>query len=63
MNRKHELEMKIKEKELQLFRAERESGAWNKDKHKNTSNAKISKIYVDSLREEINSLMAQLENM
>lgn len=63
MSEKQNLEKKIEEKEAQLSRAEQESAAWNKGKYKNSSNAPISKIYVESIRKELNELRTQLESL
>lgn len=57
---KEELLEKIKEKEAEEIRAERESKAWNTGKYKSSSNAKISKIYLQALRREIKDLKEQL---
>ena len=63
MGDKKRLRQKIEEKEDQLARAERESAAWNRGKYKNTSNASMSKILVESLRNEIRDLKSKLESM
>lgn len=60
---KQELTDKIQEKESQLYRAQRESEAWNKGKYKNSSNAPISKLLVKSLQKELNQLELQLEEL
>ncbi|MDX2424663.1 MAG: hypothetical protein QNK15_00245 [Cycloclasticus sp.] len=60
MDTKQELTDKIQEKEAQLYRAQRESEAWNKGKNKNSSNAPISKILVESLKKEISELEQKL---
>jgi hypothetical protein len=61
---KQELIKKIEDKEIQLQKAERESDVWNnKSKLKNSSNAKMSKIYVESLIKEIRKLREQLDTM
>ncbi len=55
---------KIEDKENKLSSAIRESDCWNKGKYKkSSSNAPISKIYVDSLRREISSLREQLSEV
>ncbi len=63
MNEKQEIEKKIEDKESQLYRAEKESNAWNRGKYKNFSNAPISKILIASLRKEITELRKQLESL
>lgn len=63
MDNKKELVAKIEEKEAQLQRAVQESNAWNKGKYKTSSNAEVSKIYVDTLRKEISGLREQLALM
>ncbi len=59
MNDKQKLIKEIEKMELQLHRAEQESDAWNSGKYKNSSNADVSKIYVDSLRKSIAKLRQQ----
>ncbi len=63
MNEKQEIEKKIEDKESQLYRAEKESNAWNRGKYKNSSNAPISKILIASLRKDITELRKQLESL
>jgi hypothetical protein len=63
MNDKQELIKTIEEKESQLHKAELESSAWNNGKYKNSSNASVSKIFVESLRKEISRLREQLDNV
>ncbi|RXF00412.1 hypothetical protein [Pseudoalteromonas sp. PS5] len=58
-----ELEMKLEQKEAQLERAIAESESWNRGKYKTSSNAEISKIYVKSLRKEVNELSEMLSKM
>jgi hypothetical protein len=55
-----ELKVKIDEKEIQLNSAERESNVWNSGRFKSSSNVKVSKIFVDSLRKEIKEFHEQL---
>lgn len=57
---KKELTDLILDKENQLFRAKKESECWNKGKYKKSSNADISKIFVNSLQKEISDLMLKL---
>ncbi len=61
MTTKKELQKKKEEKEAMLIRAERESNALNTSKYKSSSNAKISKTLVHSLRDEIIKLNEQLD--
>ena len=63
MDTKQELIEKIREKEAELQRSERESQAWNRGRHKSASNAPISKLYVESLRKEIAELRQQLKKL
>jgi len=63
MSEKQDIERKVEEKEIQLFQAEQESAAWNKGKYKENSNAPMSKIYVESIREELNELRSRLEKL
>ncbi len=63
MKRRSDILQKIKEKELQESKAERESESWNTGKYKDSSNAKISKVYLKSLRKEIASLYNELERI
>ena len=63
MDTKQELIEKIREKEAELQRSERESQAWNRGRHKSISNAPVSKVYVKSLRKEITELNQQLRGL
>ena len=63
LDKKQELIDKLEEKEAQLKRAERESQAWNRGRHKSASNAPVSKLYVESLRKEIAELRQQLKKL
>ena len=63
MDKKSELLSKIEEKERQEYRASRESESWNTGKSKGSSNAEISKIYLESLRREIKTLYKELEDL
>ena len=60
---KEELLALIEKKEQDLLRAEQESDAWNKGKLKQSSNSKISKNYVESLRKEIAKLYEKLNSL
>lgn len=65
MYTKEAIKNKIDEKERQLARAESECFAWNKGKYKDSSNAQVSKIYVESLKKEISNLhqkLSEIEN-
>lgn len=55
------LEDLIAKKEAQLARAESECNVWNKDKYKSGSNAKMSKVIVNSLKKQISDLYKKLE--
>ena len=63
MDTKQELIEKIREKEAELQRSERESQASNRGRHNSTSNAPVSQIYVKSLRKEIAELNQQLRGL
>jgi len=63
MKNRNDILKKIKQKEMQELKAERESESWNTGKYKDSSNAKISKIYLKSLRKEIASLYKELEEI
>jgi hypothetical protein len=54
------LREEIEKKERQLYRANKEMTVWNKGKYKTHSNAKMSKLFVESLRKEIAGLHGQL---
>ncbi len=53
----------IKKKEGQLYRAEKEMTAWNSGKYKQHSNAKMSRLFVESSRKEIAALQGQLRKL
>lgn len=63
MNKKQELKKKLEEREVQLHKAELESDGWNKGKYKGFSNASVSKILVNSLREDIVKLRYELKEL
>ena len=63
MDKRAELLAIIDQKENQLHMAENESKAWNKGKNKNSSNAQVSKIYVESLCNEIVQLKTKYETL
>ncbi len=63
MNIKQDLARKIKDKEHQLSLARKESNALNQGKYRTSSNAKISKVLVKSLCEEIDNLREKFENL
>ena len=62
LDTKQDLINKLEEKEAQLFRAQRESDSLNKGKYKKSSNAQVSKIYVDSLQKEVDKLRQEIES-
>lgn len=53
----------IVKKEAQLALAESECNAWNNSKYKSSSNAQMSKIFVNSLKKEITDLYKKLEQI
>lgn len=55
------LEELIVKKEAQLALAESECNTWNNGKYKSSSNAQMSKIFVNSLKKEITDLYKKLE--
>jgi hypothetical protein len=55
-----ELRQEIEKKEGQLYRANLEMTGWNKGKHQAHSNARMSRLLVDSSRKEIADLNAKL---
>ena len=57
------LKEKIKMKEADLYRAEKEANAWNKGKYQSHSNAKMSRLFVESSRKEISDLYTELSNL
>ena len=57
------LREEIKEKEGQLYRANREANAWSKGNNRSHSNAKMVKIFVETSRKEIAELKAKLEKL
>lgn len=59
--RRKELRSLIERKQSQLEHASREASGWNKGKHKNSSNAEMSKIFEQSLRNEIEMYKKELE--
>jgi len=61
MNRsKEEIIKKTEQKKTQLLQAEREAAVWNSGKYKASSNSKMSKIFVEALRKEIDALHDEL---
>lgn len=60
---KLELEELILYKENELRLAESESQGWNAGKHRYSSNSKLSKIFVTSLRREIENLRQQFSEI
>ena len=63
MNQKEKLLHEIEQNEQKLGLAEQESSVWNRGRYKTSSNAKISKIFVNSLHEEIKNLKKQLSDL
>lgn len=63
MEDKQELIKKIEKLEAQLYKAEQESIAWSNGKYKKSSNADISKIQVNSLRDSISKFRQKLESL
>ena len=53
----------IARKEQQLTAAETEMNAWNRAKYKGSSNALLSKIYVESLKKELADLYVRQSNL
>ena len=55
------LRKEIKNKERQLYRANKESNAWNKGMARSHSNTKMSRLFDESQKKEISALRAQLK--
>lgn len=62
-SKRNELIKKIERVESQLQRESSESRSWNSGKYKNTSQAQMSKILVESRRKELAKLCAALEEL
>ncbi len=62
MRNRDEILKEIESKESQKNNAARESEAWNNGKYKGSSNAKLSKILVASIHNELQDLYQELEN-
>lgn len=60
MENKIQLQETIAKKQAQLSDARRESNTWNSGKYKTSSNAQVSKIFVQSLEKEIQDLNKEL---
>lgn len=60
---KKELLDSITMKEQQLNQAKREMNSWNSGKYKNSSNASVSKVYVNALEDELSALRKQLTQL
>ncbi len=60
---REELLAQITQAEQQLYKAELESSTWNRGKYKHHSNAKISKIYLESIREGLRKLRNKLDSL
>jgi hypothetical protein len=54
------LRAEIKQKERQLYRANKEMNAWSKGRARSLSNAKTSNLWVETQRKEISRLQMQL---
>ncbi|MCL1140265.1 hypothetical protein [Shewanella pneumatophori] len=63
MKNKIQLQETITNKEAQLSRARRESNTWSSGKYKTSSNAQVSKIFVQSLENEIDGLYKELSEL
>ena len=57
------LREEIKNKERQLYRAEKEMSSWNRGRHKPHSNTQMSKLFVKNLRQKITEKQTQLRKM
>ena len=57
------LREEIEKKKRQLYRANKEMNAWTKGKYQFHSNAKMSKLFVESLSKEIAGLQGQLRKL
>ncbi len=60
---REDLLTQIANAEQQLYQAELESSAWNRGKYKQHSNAQISKIYVESIRKNLQKLRNELDSL
>jgi len=60
MSKKQEIINEIEKKEQILHKAELESNAWNSGKYKNSSNAKVTTVFVESLKKDIERLNTEL---
>ena len=58
-----ELRERIKDKEGQLYRTEKEITSWSRGKSQSHSNAKMSKQFVDASRKEIAELRSELRKL
>ena len=54
------LRAKIKSKEKQLYRANKEMNAWSKGQARSISNAKASNLWAETQRKEISKLQSQI---
>ena len=54
------LRAEIKTRERQLYRAKKQTSAWNKGGAKSHFNANMTNLFVESQRKEISELRAQL---
>lgn len=58
-----ELRERIKDKEGQLYRAEKEMTSWSSGKYQSHSNAKRLKQFIDASRKEITELHSELRKL
>ena len=58
-----ELTERIKNKEGQLYRAEKEMTSWSSGKYQSHSNVKMSKQFVDASRKELAELRSELKRL
>lgn len=58
-----ELRKQIRDKEGQLYRAEKDMTTWNSGKFGRHSNAKTSRLFIDSCRKEVSVLRGKLRKL
>ena len=54
------IQNEIKTKERQIYQANKEVNAWNKGMVKSQTNTKMSRLFIETQREEISALQAKL---
>jgi len=54
------IQNEIKTKERQIYQANKAVNAWNKGMVKSQTNTKMSRLFIETQREEISALQAQL---